>query len=119
MNRTQAGMIVGRLNAHYPSVAANDLAAEDWVNAVVALEWDDAQTIAASLITGWAKDRAPRLSDWQEAARHQAQHRRLAAGSQPREIEAEPIQPDRIAVLIAEAKQAVTRAKHKPKETRK
>jgi hypothetical protein len=106
-------MIVGRLNAHYPSIAGNDLAAQDWVNAVVALEWADASAIADSLIAGWVKDRAPRLSDWQEAARQQAQHRRLVSAGERRELEAAPVDPDRLVVLIAEAKRAVTLAKHK------
>lgn len=106
-------MIVGRLNAHYPSIAANDLAAEDWVNAVVALDWDAAKTIADSLIGGWTKDRAPRLSDWQEAARQQARYRPIASP----ELETAPVRPDRLDALIAEAKRALTVAKHKKEQS--
>lgn len=114
MNRTEAGMIVGRLHAHYPSIAANDLSAQDWVNAVVALDREHANRVADALIAGWTKDRAPRLSDWQETARQQAQHRRTIGGATRYELEeAAPAQPERLAALIAEAKRAVSEAKAK------
>jgi len=110
MNRTEAGMLVGRLHAHYPSIAANDLSAEDWVNAVVGLRWEHGCAIADALITGWGKDRAPRLSDWQETARQQAQLRRTITGSEGRhEIEeSAPVERERLVALIAEAKRAIS-----------
>lgn len=102
MNRQQAGILVGRLNAHYPSIAANDLAAQDWVNAVVGLDYEQGCRIVDALISGWSKDRAPRLSDWQETARQQAQHHRIISAADRYAIEEAPADPARVEEMLAE-----------------
>lgn len=106
MNRTHAGLIVGRMNAHFPSIAANDLAAQDWVDVVALLDYDQGQEVANLLIAGWSKDRTPRIADWQETAR-QVSRRHRELGKDNRFLEA-GVDPDRVHALIAEARAKLT-----------
>lgn len=91
MSAAQAGVLVGRLQAHYPGLAENDLAALDWVEKVRQLPYERAVEVVELLIVGWTRDRAPRLADWQEVARQvaarvaseQETERRLAVEAGP------------------------------------
>jgi hypothetical protein len=97
VNRHEAGIVVGRLNAHFPTVAATDISARDWIDTVSRLTRAQADEICTLLIQSWNRDRAPRLADWQEVARQvaarQVEHRWA--------LEDVSVAPERCGELIA------------------
>lgn len=66
MNAVQAGRILERLAGHWRGIAANDAAADDWIEAIINTSDAVAEETAAVLVKGWTKDRTPRVSDWLE-----------------------------------------------------
>ncbi len=71
--------VLARLTAHWPMLGGSDDAArvrlEDW-RRVVDKNAPAVRSVAIeTLITGWDKDRPPKLADWQETARQAIQRR--------------------------------------------
>jgi hypothetical protein len=113
VNRQQAGYLVGRLSAQWPSIADTDLGADDWVNALVALDYERGVAIVDQFLHGWTRDRPPRLADWQEAARDHARRVAITEGTPRRRLDPGPPTPgerERVAALIDEARRAIAAA---------
>ena len=99
--------VLARLVAHWPSLGgdANDVAAvarmQDWLRII--RQSPHAVEVADQIVTGWAKDRPPKIGDWQETARQVAQRRHLET---PRAIAApsERIDPARVREILAPAR---------------
>lgn len=98
---------MGRLSAQWPSIADTDLGADDWIDTVVGLSFDQGQQVAESLLHGWTRDRPPRLADWQEAARQVAQRRQLEQSRVPA-IESPTASKDAVAGLIGGIRDRLT-----------
>lgn len=109
--REQAGLLVGRLAAQWPSIGDTDLGADDWVNAICGLGWERGRVLVDEFVNGWTKDRPPRVADWQEAAREHARRDRLTAGPARGELEAAPASRERVAALIERARRSIGEAK--------
>ncbi len=106
MNAMEAGRILDRLSGHWPAVAANDAAADDWIRVIRSVGDSTATEAAEMLVQGWDKDRAPKIADWQETCR---QIVRRESVTEHRALPPPPPAPqDRVAVLIAEARQKLT-----------
>ena len=69
MNAEHATRLLLRLQSHWPTLAADELAAADWLSVLSRLEADAGAVAANRLIATWTKDRTPKIGDWQEFAR--------------------------------------------------
>lgn len=110
MNRTQAGLIVGRLAAQWPSIADTDLGADDWINTVCGLSYEQGQAVAGALLNGWTRDRPPRLADWQESARQLAVRRQLEESQVPA-LDAPAGPKAKVDALLAEMRDVLSTVK--------
>lgn len=102
---TEAGRIVTRLAEHWPTIAAGDYSAQDWIHTVRTTP--DPDHIAALLIQNWDRDRPPRIADWRATARQHHEHTHREHTTRERqalESADRPVPADRIIELIAAAR---------------
>lgn len=113
MDRLEAGRILERLASHWPAMASTDSVADDWFRAIRSTPLATATSAADTLVTGWTRDRAPRIADWQETCRSVAQRRALEATMVP-ELESPKIDPSRASELIREMREEIKLRRWKP-----
>ena len=103
MNTEAAARLLLRLQAHWPSLAASDDAAADWLAVLGRLDVDHATRTADRLIFDWSESWTPKIGNWQEYARA------CAARPEPtRAIEEPPPDPaavERVKALLARAQE--------------
>lgn len=106
----EGGRILARLQAHFPSLAANDQAAKDWLAEI--LLTPDPHPIADWMLREWDRDRNPRVSDWVRARRSSVHQAALAAKNDDRlALEAgDPVPPERLRELVSEASRKIAAA---------
>lgn len=74
-----AGVLLLRLQAHWPRLGSDELSARDWIRSLRA-GGPGAGDAVEVLVTTWTRDRAPGIADWQEVCRQIARRRALEAG---------------------------------------
>lgn len=103
-----AGMLLLRLQGHWPRLGADELSSDDWLRAI-RQGGDNAATAVGLLVTTWARDRAPNIADWQDVCRQVA--RRHALEAAPRPLPAGRPDPDVGRRGIAAARAALAQAR--------
>lgn len=115
IENSEAARILERLVGQWPGMAATDAATDDWMRAI--RKAGHPYETADLLVSGWTKDRGPRVADWFETARQVAHRKAVEAETEARrEIEAvagDLLGHDRVRALIADARRRLTDAQRK------
>jgi hypothetical protein len=77
VDAVEAGVVIARLRAQWPVVAADDVGARDWLRAVMLNSVETAEMACEQLLATWVKDRGPRPADWYELCRGISKRRAL------------------------------------------
>lgn len=105
----RAGELLARLQAHFPSLAANTDAARDWIREIESTP--DPYPIVDWMIREWDRDRSPRVSDWVRARRtsvHQAAIAAADSGTLAIEAPVEnPVPKEKARELLSEASRTI------------